>query len=170
MAPPSALRFTMVRRCFSPVARRDGADHGGDDGGGAGVLGSVAVSVTTLGPTRLASTRELRRHRGSRHASHSPLMTLDARTEEVDVVTILPCYQNRESSAIGAYCCRDHRIYRVSCPLPIQRAYGTTHLFLINARVKASTSIAGRPEAELYPGLAPFWASPGCYAGSWRAF
>ena len=25
-----------------------GADHGGDDGGGAGVLGSVAVSVTTL--------------------------------------------------------------------------------------------------------------------------
>ena len=46
-------------------------------------LGSVAV--TALGPTRLASARELR-HRGSRHASHSPLMTLA--TEEVDVVVV----------------------------------------------------------------------------------
>ena len=47
------------------------------------VLGSVAVN--SLVPTRLASARELR-HRGSRHATHCPLMTLD--TEEVDVLVV----------------------------------------------------------------------------------
>ena len=47
------------------------------------VLGSVAVN--SLVPTRLASARELR-HRGSRHATHCPLMTLA--TEEVDVLVV----------------------------------------------------------------------------------
>ena len=47
------------------------------------VLGSVAVN--SLVPTRLASARELR-HRGSRHATHCPLMTLV--TEEVDVLVV----------------------------------------------------------------------------------
>ena len=46
---------------------------------------ALAVAVTSLAPTSLASARELR-HRGSRHATHCPLMTLA--TEEVDVLVV----------------------------------------------------------------------------------
>ena len=46
---------------------------------------ALAVAVTSLAPTSLASARELR-HRGSRHATHCTLMTLA--TEEVDVLVV----------------------------------------------------------------------------------
>ena len=81
-----SIYLSVVREgpvCFSSLARRVGDARRSARRMMTALL--LSVSVTSLGPTRLASARELRRC-GSRHATYCPLMTLA--TEEVDVVVV----------------------------------------------------------------------------------